>query len=45
MKIFAKDFLWSWNERTDYEVGLLEKVSRGEPINEQHLIVDRYTYD
>ncbi len=45
MEMFAKEFLWSWDERIDCEVGLLEKVFRGEPINEQLAIADRYTCD
>ena len=45
MEMFAKEFLWSWDERIDCEVGLLEKVLRGEPINEQLAIADRYTCD
>jgi len=34
MKRFTSDFLWSWDERIDYEIGLLQKVARGERVFE-----------
>ena len=39
MRKFANDFLWSWDDRIDYEVGLLQKVARGERV------FGRTTYD
>ena len=32
MKGFAKDFLWSWDERVNYEMELLEMVAKGKTI-------------
>jgi glycosyltransferase involved in cell wall biosynthesis len=32
MKMFAKDFLWSWDERVNYEMELLEMVAKGNTI-------------
>jgi glycosyltransferase involved in cell wall biosynthesis len=32
MRSFAKEFLWSWDERINYEIELLEKVAKGELI-------------
>lgn len=32
MKLFAKDFLWSWDERINYELRLLESIAEGEAI-------------
>jgi len=37
MKLFAIDFLWSWDERIDYEIGLLQKVARRERAFEHTL--------
>ena len=34
MKRFASDFLWSWDERIDYEIELLQKVASGERVFE-----------
>jgi len=33
MRKFADEFLWSWDERIDYEIDLLQKVAKGEPIS------------
>ena len=32
MRPFAKEFLWSWDQRIDYEIQLLEKIHKREPI-------------
>ncbi len=32
MRAFAKQFLWTWDDRVNYEIELLEKVARGEPV-------------
>lgn len=32
MKMFAKDFLWSWDERINYEMELLERIAKGKTI-------------
>jgi hypothetical protein len=38
MKGFAKDFLWSWDERVNYEIELLQKVARNESIEDRCLV-------
>jgi len=32
MRSFAKEFLWSWDERINYEMELLERVAKGKTI-------------
>ena len=36
MRKFANEFLWSWDERIDYEIEMLYKVAKGEKILTVH---------
>lgn len=33
MRSFAKEFLWSWDERISYEIRLLEQIAKGQSID------------